>query len=74
MESERSKQPESRARQARAVAIAGAILFLISSAFPITAGLPKNAAAFPKWWGVLDVVIAFVLASVAIARPSFAAR
>lgn len=29
--------------------------------FPVAAGLPKNTAAFPKWWGILDVSIALVL-------------
>jgi hypothetical protein len=50
----------------RRVAIATAVLFFISWVFPIAAGLAKNTEAFPKWWGVLDVAIAFVLALLAI--------
>ena len=46
---------------ARPLAITAAGLFLISSAFPVVAGLSKNTAAFPKWWGRLDVGLAFVL-------------
>lgn len=33
----------------------------ISSVFPVAAGPSKNTAAFPKWWGILDVSIALVL-------------
>lgn len=51
----------------RPVAIAAAIVFFISSAFPVVAGLSKNTASFPKWWGTLDVGIAFVLAILAFA-------
>lgn len=29
--------------------------------FPVAAGLSNNTAAFPKWWGILDVSIALVL-------------
>ncbi|PYT63901.1 MAG: hypothetical protein DMG42_35620 [Acidobacteria bacterium] len=31
--------------------------------FPVVAGLSKNTGAFPKWWGIADVVLAFVLAA-----------
>src|SRR5215831_13723600 len=50
----------------RPVAIAAAIVFFISSAFPVVAGLSKNTASFPKWWGMVDVGIASVLAFLAI--------
>jgi uncharacterized membrane protein len=33
----------------------------------VIAGLSKNTASFPKWWGMLDVGIAFVLAIVGYA-------
>jgi len=49
------------------LAFVAAILFLISWAFPVTAGLSKNTASFPKWWGMLDVGSAFVLAILALA-------
>jgi MFS family permease len=50
----------------RRLALAAAVVFVISSAFPVVAGLAKNPASFPKWWGVADVAIAFVLAFLAI--------
>ena len=43
-------------------AIATAIVFLLSSLFPVVAGLSKDTASFPAWWGMLDVGIAFILA------------
>jgi hypothetical protein len=45
----------------RPMAVATAITFFTSTILPMVAGLSKNTAAFPKWWGVLDVGIAFVL-------------
>lgn len=33
----------------------------MSLLFPIAAGLSKNTADLPKWWGALDVALAFVL-------------
>jgi len=49
-------------RWGRRFAIAVAVVFVISSAFPVAAGLSQNTASFPKWWGALDVGIAFLLA------------
>jgi hypothetical protein len=46
----------------RAIAYAAGILFLLSWVFPIGAGLAKNTSAFPKWWGPVDVILAFLLA------------
>ena len=40
-------------------------MFFISSAFPVVASLSKNTASFPKWWGMPDVGLAFVLAILA---------
>jgi hypothetical protein len=50
----------------RSLALATAVVFLISSTFPIVAGLSGNTASFPKWWGPLDVGVAFVLAFLSI--------
>ena len=50
----------------RPLAVTTAVVFVISSAFPVAAGLLKNTASFPRWWGILDVGIAFVLAILAI--------
>jgi hypothetical protein len=70
---QRSERSDSRPRPVapgvgwgRPLAVAAAILFFISSAFPIGASLVRDTASFPKWWGVLDVAIAFVLAILAI--------
>jgi hypothetical protein len=49
------------------LAIATGGLFLLSSAFPLVAGLSKDTAFFPRWWGILDVSLAFVLAVLAMA-------
>lgn len=51
----------------RRLAVAAAIVFLISSAFPVVAGVSKNTEAFPQLWGVMDVGIAFVLVILAFA-------
>ena len=42
--------------------MATAVIFCVSAAFPVVAGLSKNTGVFPKWWGTADVVLAFVLA------------
>jgi len=49
----------------RPFAIAVAVVFLISLMFPVIAGLFKDTTSFPPWVGVLDVVIAFLLALMA---------
>lgn len=49
----------------RPFAFAAAILFLLSWVFPVGAGLAKDTSAFPKWWGTVDVAVAFLLAIVA---------
>jgi len=63
----------SRTHWARLIAFATAVVFFVSLAFPVVAGLSRNTASFPKWWGRLDVGLAFVLATltlgvVAVAR------
>jgi hypothetical protein len=49
------------------LAIATAVIFCISTVFPVVAGLSKNTAAFPKWWDTSDVTLAFVLAAMVFA-------
>ena len=49
----------------RPLAIATAVVFSISSIFPAVAGLSKDTGSFPRWWGVADVALAFVLAILA---------
>ena len=50
----------------RRLAVVAAVLFSISWVFPVVAGLSKNTASFPKWWGRLDVGLAFLLAVLAL--------
>ena len=45
----------------RPFGVVTAVVFFVSSAFPVVAGVAKNTAAFPRWWGLLDVGLAFVL-------------
>jgi len=54
-----------RALWGRRLAVATAVVFVISSAFPAVAAFVRDTEAWPRWWGVLDVIIAFVLASLA---------
>jgi hypothetical protein len=49
----------------RPLAVLTAVVFVISTVFPVVAGFSKDTASFPPWWGVLDVGIAFVLALLA---------
>jgi hypothetical protein len=53
------------------LALTAATVFFISSAFPVVAAFVKDTAAWPRWWGVLDVGIAFVLAGLAFAVIGF---
>jgi hypothetical protein len=50
----------------RWVAIATCIVFLISAVFPLVAGFVRDTESWPKWWGALDVGLAFVLASLVL--------
>lgn len=54
------------APRGRQLAVATAIVFVISSIFLVAAGLARNTDKFPRLWGILDVVIAFLLAALAI--------
>lgn len=51
----------------RPLATFAGVVFVISLAFPVVAGLSKDTGSFPKLWGVLDVAIAFVLVILAFA-------
>jgi hypothetical protein len=54
-------------RWSRLLAVVTAVIFCLSAVFPVVAGLSKNTGAFPKWWGIADVVLAFVLAAMVFA-------
>ena len=47
----------------RPLYIATAIAFLVSTLFPLGAGLSKNTSSFPRWWGPADVGTALLLAA-----------
>jgi len=49
------------ARWRRPLVIATAIVFVVSTVFPVVAGFVKNSESWPQWWGVMDVSIACVL-------------
>ena len=49
-------------QRSRSLAIVTAVFFFISLIFPVAAGLSHDTESFPKWWGTLDVSLAFVLA------------
>ena len=49
----------------RPLGVATAAVFVVSSVFPVVAGLTRDTSSFSKWWGVADVGIAFVLALLA---------
>jgi len=46
----------------RAIALTAAILFVLSWIFPVGAGLVRNPTSLPRWWGTVDVTLAFVVA------------
>ena len=46
----------------RTIALTAAILFVLSWAFPVDAGLVRNPTSLPQWWGTVDVALAFVVA------------
>jgi len=56
----------------RPLAIATAIAFAISSAFPVGACLVDDTATLPRVWGVLDVTVAAILAGLAITVATIA--
>lgn len=58
----------------RPLAIATAIAFAISTAFPIGACLVDDTAALPRIWGVLDVAIAAILALLAVSIAAIAEK
>ncbi len=51
-----------RALWGRRLAVGTAIVFCISAVFPAAAGFVRDTESWPKWWGVLDVSVAFLLA------------
>ena len=53
----------------RAIALTAAFLFVLSWIFPVAAGLVRNPASLPKWWGTVDVALAFVVAVGALVIP-----
>jgi hypothetical protein len=58
----------------RAIALTAAILFVLSWIFPVGAGLVRNPTSLPKWWGAVDVALAFVVAVGALGIPGLGHR
>jgi hypothetical protein len=56
----------------RPLALLTAVLLAVSTMFPVIAGLSKDTAAFPRWFGVLDVVLAFLVVGLAISLAGIA--
>jgi hypothetical protein len=63
---------EPRFRWGRPLAFATAAVFLLSLGFPAVAAFVRDTESWPKWWGVLDVGLAFLLAALAIAIMALA--
>ena len=53
-------------RSSRSLAIATAVVFVISTIFPVVASLVPDASSLPKIVGVTDGVLAFVLVVMAM--------
>jgi hypothetical protein len=51
----------------RRLALATATVFCISSVFPTVAAFVTDREAWPRWWGVVDVSIAFLLGILTLA-------
>jgi hypothetical protein len=63
-----SQDPTARtALWGRRLAVVTAIVFCISSVFPAVAAFVTDREAWPRWWGMLDVSIAFLLAILTLA-------
>lgn len=50
----------------RRIAIATAIVFVVSAAFPLVTAFSHDTESFPAWWGPADVGVALILAAVTI--------
>jgi uncharacterized membrane protein YidH (DUF202 family) len=48
------------------LALLTAATFFVSLIFPISAAFANDARVLPRWWGVLDVMVAFVLMTLSI--------
>jgi hypothetical protein len=56
-----------KARLARPLCRVTAILFAVPTVFPVAAGLATDPQSLPRWWGAVDVALAFLLALLAFA-------
>ena len=54
-------------RRHRSLALGTATLFVVSSIFPVAAGLSHDTSIYPAWWRIVDVTLAFVLAIMTMA-------
>jgi hypothetical protein len=58
---------EARSVWGRRIAVAAAVVFFVSLVFPVTSGISRDTASFPRWWGPLDVGVAFLLGALVLA-------
>jgi len=58
----------------RSIALTAVILFVLSWIFPVGAGLVRNPASLPQWWGTFDVALAFVVGVGALVIPGLGHR
>src|SRR5262245_19085511 len=50
---------------ARRLCIETAVVFCVSTIFPVVAAFVKDREAWPKWWGVVDVLVSVILVGMA---------
>jgi hypothetical protein len=65
---------EARSVWGRRIAVAAAVVFVISLVFPVAAGLSRDTASFPGWWGPLDVGVAVLFGALVLAAFGLADR
>lgn len=46
----------------RGIAVVTAVVFVVSSLFPLAAGFCHDTSVLPSWWGTADVIVAALLA------------
>jgi hypothetical protein len=56
----------------RQLAVVAAAVFVMSSVFPVVAGLSRDTSSFSKWWGIADVGTALLLGIVVMVMAGWA--
>jgi hypothetical protein len=50
----------------RGIAVVTALVFVVSSLFPLAAGFCHDTTVLPSWWGMADVIVAAFLATLTL--------